>query len=84
MLFSVLIQQIGIPYQPIEDCFNSGHGHELLAKYGDRTAVLQTKLSYVPTIVFDDVYDQSIQNSAERDLRGTICKYLNNKPPVCS
>lgn len=38
---------------------------------------------WVPTIVFNDNYDETESKQAATDLKTVICKYLNNQPDSC-
>ncbi|KAK4883626.1 hypothetical protein RN001_006945 [Aquatica leii] len=68
----------------ILNCSESVKGDEYLAKYGDRTHSATPRISFIPTIVFNDVYDAKIQFSSLSNLLETACKELFYKPTGCS
>ncbi|CAG9830581.1 unnamed protein product [Diabrotica balteata] len=53
-----------IKWEDIENCIKTGKGDELLAKYGDRTNAVTPKITFIPTIVFNDVYSAARQTLA--------------------
>ncbi|XP_072380238.1 GILT-like protein 1 [Diabrotica undecimpunctata] len=53
-----------IKWEDIENCIKTGKGDELLAKYGDRTNAVTPKITFIPTIVFNDVYRDPLQTLA--------------------
>ncbi|KAF5281200.1 hypothetical protein FQA39_LY17840 [Lamprigera yunnana] len=75
--------KFGLSGNDILECGKSQQGDELLAKYGDQTHAVQPKITFVPTIIFNDVYDVNSQWSAIFNFISTACKFLENKPSGC-
>lgn len=61
----------------------NGEGDKHLAAYGDQTHALNPSISFVPTIVFNDKYDNYIQQSALNNFLETACNALSSKHPEC-
>ncbi|XP_028137093.1 GILT-like protein 1 [Diabrotica virgifera virgifera] len=68
-----------IKWDDIDNCLKSGKGDELLAKYGDRTNAVTPKITFIPTIVFNDVYTDKLQELALKDFL-TVSEVLLEKP----
>ncbi|KAF2896206.1 hypothetical protein ILUMI_09965 [Ignelater luminosus] len=79
----ICAENVGVNFTSINECFKNGQGDELLIKYGERTNAVSPKISYIPTIIINDVFSQEVQNNAEFDLLNTVCKHLSKKPPAC-
>lgn len=75
---------MGISWETITDCLVNGQGDNLLAAYGNRTASVRPKIKYVPTIIFNDVFNATLQDRAEYDFVPTVCDLLKTKPSICS
>ncbi|CAB3370534.1 Hypothetical predicted protein [Cloeon dipterum] len=72
-------------YSAISSCIASAEGDEALVAYGDRTHALGSILSFVPTIIYDDVFDQDDQNESLYNFRGVVCRHLPDpKPSGCA
>ncbi|KPJ02238.1 Gamma-interferon-inducible lysosomal thiol reductase [Papilio xuthus] len=67
----------------IKRCASGEQGDALLASYGDKTDLVQRPLSFVPTIIINEKFDQAIQDQAVNDLRGVVCRVAVNKPAIC-
>ncbi|CAH0730492.1 unnamed protein product, partial [Brenthis ino] len=67
----------------INRCANGSQGDSLLASYGDKTDAVQRPLSFVPTVVINEKYDQAVQDEAMTNLKAVVCRNLPNKPPTC-
>lgn len=59
-------------------CAKSVKGENLLAALGDRTHDITPKITYIPTIAFNDVYKEEESKAAETDLESVVCKYVPN------
>lgn len=73
-----------IDYEPIQKCFDSPHGAELLKLHGEATNALRPQMTFVPTVTLDG--SQGRQPSILKDLFGEICKVAAGrgpKPAVC-
>lgn len=62
-------------------CAKSKKGEKLLAAFGDRTHNFTPKITYIPTIVFNDEYDKQKSKDAEADLESVVCQYV---PAMCA
>lgn len=47
--------QTGVDFSLVMKCYRGKQGDELIDMYANRTAALQPPLSWVPTVVFNDV-----------------------------
>ncbi|XP_065351021.1 GILT-like protein 1 [Cloeon dipterum] len=71
-------------YSAISSCISSAEGDNALVAYGDRTHALGSILSFVPTIIYDDVFNQSEQNESLYNFLGVVCRHLSSpKPSAC-
>lgn len=62
-------------------CAQSIKGENLLAAFGNRTYnFFMHKINYVPTIVFNDTYNEQESKDAEINLESVVCKYV---PEIC-
>lgn len=67
-------------FTPISDCFNN-EGDDILANLGDQTHAVQPTITFVPTIIYNDVFDQTLQDSSLTDFAGVVCGQLNTTAP---
>ncbi|KAJ0170087.1 hypothetical protein K1T71_014693 [Dendrolimus kikuchii] len=67
----------------LKRCASNEQGDNLLAAYGDKTDAVQRPLSFVPTIVINEKFDQAIQDEAFTNLKAVVCRVAPNKPSVC-
>ncbi|XP_059055034.1 gamma-interferon-inducible lysosomal thiol reductase-like [Achroia grisella] len=67
----------------LKGCANGDQGDGLLATYGDKTDSVQRPLSFVPTVIINEKFDQAIQDEAFKDLKAVVCRVATNKPSVC-
>lgn len=65
----------------IENCSNSTEGSNLLQHNGERTLSLKPALTSVPTIVFQNQYDETAQKLALTDFRAALCKQISEPLP---
>jgi len=69
----------------IIQCANSTMADDLLAEMGNKTQMLQPPLKSVPTVVFNNKYDENDFKSAQTNFKGVLCKYISSpKPAECS
>lgn len=83
-LFQCAIQ-VGVQdFTPISDCFAT-QGDEILAQLGDRTHAVEPTITFVPTIIYDDVFDQTLQDTSLTDFAGVACGRFNSSsaPSFC-
>lgn len=74
-----------IDYEPIQKCYDSPHGAELLKLHGEATDALRPIVSFIPTVTLDG--SQRQQPLILKDLFGEVCKVAAGrgpKPEVCS
>ncbi|KRT86365.1 hypothetical protein AMK59_2517, partial [Oryctes borbonicus] len=70
----------------IENCAKSHEGGQLLDIYGQKTKNLQDPLKSVPTVVFNDKLDATVNSEAQKDFIASLCKYIGDahgKPAEC-
>lgn len=73
-----------LSWTTLKTCFTGAEGTELFIHYGNVTASLIPKLTYVPHIIFNDVFDKNKEDDAREDFFKTACNlFTNNKPAVC-
>lgn len=83
-LFSLqCVQKSNIQWQPVHNCLITAEGDKLLAQYGDVFDSAVPKITYVPRIVFNGTYNETVQNKAEGNFLKTTCELLNNIPDGC-
>lgn len=68
----------------INKCLTNGEGDELLVEYGNITKAVKPEIAYIPTIVFNDAFNQTLQNDAEFDFLNTVCKLFETQPQACA
>ncbi|CAG9822492.1 unnamed protein product [Phaedon cochleariae] len=67
----------GISWKALQSCYESGRADALLIKNGERTSAITPPLKFVPTIIFNDHFDQTNQDRSLRDLLSVVCELLN-------
>lgn len=72
----------GISWSLIEEYQSNGKGADIMSDNGKKTVALNP--NFIPTIVFNDKFNQEDQDQAISDFKGVICKYLNNTPDQCN
>ncbi|KAJ3627948.1 hypothetical protein MTP99_015284 [Tenebrio molitor] len=73
----------GIPWEIIHWCLSSGEADYLLAKNGYKTKSVTPPIRFVPTIIFNGVYNESEDQEARENFFKVVCQLLKNKPPIC-
>lgn len=43
----------------------------------------KTKPTFVPTIIYQNQFDQELQNRSLVDFRGVVCELIGNAAPAC-
>ncbi|XP_066247011.1 GILT-like protein 1 [Euwallacea similis] len=71
-----------IKWEEIEECLSSGKALDIMAENEAKTGKIP--LNGVPTIVFNDRFNEQESIEAQNDLKKVICKYLDNKPKICN
>lgn len=56
----------------------------MLAKNGNRTAAVRPRISWIPTVVFNNYYNTTFEKLALADLKTAICDLLIKKPAICN
>lgn len=69
-----------IDYEPIQKCYDSPHGAELLKLHGEATGALRPRMSFVPTVTLDGY--QGRQASILKDLLVEVCKVAAGRGPM--
>ncbi|KAF4530958.1 hypothetical protein B566_EDAN011339, partial [Ephemera danica] len=66
-----------VNWTPINTCWMSTESDDLLAAYGDRTHALTPAITFVPTIVFDGVFNQADQDESLTNFKAVTCRHLS-------
>lgn len=66
----------GISWESLKSCYDSGEAANLLAQNGDLTKPIIEESFFVPSIVFNGRYNQSLQNGAIRNLKNLVSNLL--------
>ncbi|XP_022910307.1 GILT-like protein 1 [Onthophagus taurus] len=66
----------GISWDNMVECSKNGVGAKLLAAYGDRTHAVEPTITFVPTIIYNDVYDADKQQGSLVDFLNTVLNQL--------
>ncbi|KAI4457802.1 gamma-interferon inducible lysosomal thiol reductase gilt [Holotrichia oblita] len=74
----------GIAWASIVECAEDGSGADLLAALGERTHAVEPTITFVPTIIYNDVYDASLQSSSLTDFLGTKIRVTILYESLCS
>lgn len=77
-------QKAGINWGSLKKCYETGQADELLVKNGERTAAVQPTITWIPTVIFNDKYNQTLQDAASENLLKVVCDFLENGPDACS
>uniref|UniRef100_A0A0K8TVH5 Odorant Binding Protein n=1 Tax=Epiphyas postvittana TaxID=65032 RepID=A0A0K8TVH5_EPIPO len=67
----------------LKRCAGGDQGDNLHAANGDKTDAVQRPLSFVPTVVVNERFDQAIQDEAVNNLKAVVCRLAPTKPAVC-
>ncbi|XP_063992784.1 GILT-like protein 1 [Diachasmimorpha longicaudata] len=67
----------------ISDCMETSHGDNLLAAHGDKTHNLSPPVTFVPTIIVDNVFPDANHDEALNNFKKLICNKIPNKPSTC-
>lgn len=75
-----------LDWEPIQKCFDSPHGAELLKLHGEATMSLRPLVSFIPTITLDGA--QRRQAAILKNLKAEFCDVINErgstKPDICN
>nr|XP_023029316.1 GILT-like protein 1 [Leptinotarsa decemlineata] len=72
-----------LSWRDIKTCVTDKQGTQLIEKFGEKTDNLIPKLEYVPHILFNDKFDEVLENDARNDFLETVCKMFTEKPNGC-
>ncbi|KAH9529366.1 GILT-like protein 1 [Dermatophagoides farinae] len=64
-----------IDWKYVDECASGNRGKQLLVEAGRKTKAIKPKISFVPTIIFNEKYSDRIQNQA---LYGDFVKLIEN------
>ncbi|XP_037039003.1 gamma-interferon-inducible lysosomal thiol reductase-like [Bradysia coprophila] len=70
-----------VEWEPIQKCYDSPHGAELLKMHGELTHALRPSVTFIPTITLNQ--SQGRQASILKDLLQEVCKVAGGHPDVC-
>lgn len=70
-------KRIDLNITQLKSCSNGKEGDALLAQYGDQTLNLEPSISFVPTIIYNDIYDQEDQWRSLTDFVAVVCDKIN-------
>lgn len=74
--------QVNVDYREVSQCMNGGLATQLQLEAERIThRIARPYPSFVPTVVFNNVFDQTLQNRAIQDFKGVVCDLLNNSIP---
>ncbi|EDW84065.2 uncharacterized protein Dwil_GK13347 [Drosophila willistoni] len=72
-------------WENIKTCANSTEGSILLRKAGETTMKLKEPLTSVPTVLFNEQFDKDVNERAQKNFIGTLCRYVSApQPRICS
>ncbi|KAH8293038.1 hypothetical protein KR054_009465 [Drosophila jambulina] len=72
-------------WENIKTCANTTEGSILLRKAGETTQRLKEPLTSVPTILFNEQFEKSVNDRAQVNFVGTLCKYVSApQPRICA
>lgn len=76
-------EDVGLSWTSINNCTTNGEGDKLLLQYEDLTEAVKPKIQYIPTVIFNNQFNQTLQNDAEFDFINTVCKLFKVEPENC-
>ncbi|KAG5863369.1 hypothetical protein JTB14_025055 [Gonioctena quinquepunctata] len=76
-------EKTGVSWTSLETCFNSGQADKLLLINGEKTAKVEPKINFIPTIVFNGQFNQKLQDDSMVNLKGVVCELLQYNPEYC-
>ncbi|XP_015379895.1 PREDICTED: gamma-interferon-inducible lysosomal thiol reductase-like [Diuraphis noxia] len=80
------VEGSGLNVDQVQKCFTSSEGYEMMLKAEKETKAMTPGPLFVPTIVFDDEYNDDDQNQAFVNFESTLCEKLVSRghTDVCS
>ncbi|KAH0822276.1 hypothetical protein GEV33_000516 [Tenebrio molitor] len=77
--------RVNINWNKISNCARTAQGDDLLARNGNKTNNLEQNISFVPTVVYDDKYDDYLQERSLVDFVAVVCsKIAGERPQICA
>ncbi|CAG2062947.1 unnamed protein product, partial [Timema podura] len=77
-------RSLNISYSQISACTDSREGPQLLSGLGNRTHDFQPLITFVPTVVFNSVYNVDDQTDSLTNFKSVVCRHLTGiKPTSC-
>lgn len=74
---------LNVDWKKIITCVQSDEGDRALAYFGKITMSADPKLTYVPHIVFNGIFNATIENEARINFLKTVCQLYIHKPDGC-
>ncbi|KAH9529367.1 DNA-directed RNA polymerases I and III subunit RPAC1, variant 2 [Dermatophagoides farinae] len=75
IMFMSCANWTNIDWKYVDECASGNRGKQLLVEAGRKTKAIKPKISFVPTIIFNEKYSDRIQNQA---LYGDFVKLIEN------
>jgi len=76
-------REVGLDFELLFSCENSGQSTELLHKNGVQTLALDPKADFIPWLIFNGEWSSDNQDNGLKDLKATACQIAGNEPEVC-
>lgn len=73
------VEASGVNVEEVYKCFTSQEGYQLMLNAEKETTAQTPGPLFVPTIIFDNVYDEDNQNNAFNDFETTLCQKLDSR-----
>lgn len=67
----------------VKTCANGPEGNQMFKMYGNDVASLDPPHKFVPWIMFNDKWNENLQNEAEANLPATLCRHFLSGVPEC-
>lgn len=82
----VCVEAAGLNWEQVQGCHGSDEGLNLqLAAEDEQKRILPGGYpSFVPTIVANDQYSQTLQNALLREFKNTVCQLIAFAAPGCN
>ncbi|CAH0553473.1 unnamed protein product [Brassicogethes aeneus] len=72
-----------LKWTEIQSCITSGRGDLLLAANGNKTLSVTPPINFIPTIIFNDEFNQTYQSESLIDFKKMVCELLDYEDPGC-
>ncbi|XP_069693933.1 GILT-like protein 1 [Periplaneta americana] len=75
-------QKVGVNWIAVQGCMKSKAGINLQLMAQEQTlSVFNRGLGFVPTVTFNNVYNERDQREALRNFRAVVCRYIGSPAP---